>query len=248
VRVIAAGVGSDGAELAAMLDVPGADPATVPAVAPERAPVAPASIALVAPAQVNHCFASWSVPRLGDADAPVLSVLANLMTNQVLHQALREEGGAYGGTARYAAHSGVFTMLSYRDPRLAGTYDDFARAIAWVIESALDREHIEEAIIGVIGELDKPRSPHQEAMQAWQLREAGVTDAMRVQFRRGVLECTAKQLKGRIRRQHHAGPGRTGRGRPDGDGWRGRVGESGQGLRTRMPWPLNALQHQCKPN
>lgn len=195
VRIIAAGVGSDGAELAAMLDVPGADPATTPSIAPVREKNAPASVALVAPAQVNHCFASWSVPRLGDAAAPVLSVLANLMTNQVLHQALREEGGAYGGTARYAAHSGVFTMLSYRDPRLAGTYDDFARAIGWVIDTALSREHIEEAIIGVIGELDKPRSPHQEAMQAWQLREAGVTDAMREAFRRGVLQCTAEQLK-----------------------------------------------------
>jgi len=195
VRIIAAGVGSDGAELAAMLDVPGADPAVSPAAAPARPRVEPASVALVAPAQVNHCFASWSVPRLGGADAPVLSVLANLMTNQVLHQALREEGGAYGGTARYAAHSGVFTMLSYRDPRLAGTYDDFTRAIAWVIESPLQREHIEEAIIGVIGELDKPRSPYQEAMQSWQLREAGVTEAMRVQFRRGVLGCTADQLK-----------------------------------------------------
>lgn len=195
VRVITAGVGNDAGELAAMLDVPGADPVASVPDAPARQYGEPASIALVAPAQVNHCFASWAVPRLGDADAPVLSVLANLMTNQVLHQALREEGGAYGGTARYAAHSGVFTMLSYRDPRLAGTYDDFTRAIAWVVESPLAREHIEEAIIGVIGELDKPRSPHQEALQAWQLREAGVTHAMRVQFRRGVLECTGAQLK-----------------------------------------------------
>jgi len=195
VRIVAAGVGNDGDTLAAMLDVPGADPAATSAAAPVRPRIDAASVALVAPAQVNHCFASWPVPRLGHADAPVLSVLANLMTNQVLHQALREEGGAYGGTARYAAHSGVFTMLSYRDPRLAGTYEDFARAIAWVVESPLQREHIEEAIIGVIGELDKPRSPHQEAMQAWQLREAGVTDSMREQFRRGVLECTAEQIK-----------------------------------------------------
>jgi Zn-dependent M16 (insulinase) family peptidase len=194
VRIIGAGVEEDGDRLARMIDVPGADPASAPAV-PRRERGAPASVALMAPAQVNHCFASWAVPRLGHEDAPVLSVLANLMTNQVLHQALREEGGAYGGTARYAAHSGVFTMLSYRDPRLAGTYEDFARAVAWVVEAPLQREHIEEAIIGVIGELDKPRSPHHEALQAWQLREAGVTQAMREQFRRGVLECTESRLK-----------------------------------------------------
>jgi Zn-dependent M16 (insulinase) family peptidase len=86
-------------------------------------------------------------------------------------------------------------MLSYRDPRLAGTYEDFKRAIAWAVESPLLREHIEEAIIGVIGELDKTRSPHQEELKSWQLRQAGVTQAMREQFRRGVLECTEAQLK-----------------------------------------------------
>jgi Zn-dependent M16 (insulinase) family peptidase len=195
VRIIAAGVEDDGPALAAMIDVPGVDPAEAAASAPTAERGQPASVALLAPAQVNHCYASWPVPQLGHPDAPVLSVLANLLTNQVLHQALREEGGAYGGTARYAAHSGVFTMLSYRDPRLAGTYEDFKRAIAWAVESPLLREHIEEAIIGVIGELDKPRSPHQEALQAWQLRQAGVTQAMREQFRRGVLECTEAQLK-----------------------------------------------------
>ena len=195
VRIIAAGVEDDGPALAAMIDVPGADPAAIVPSTPAPGRGEPASVALVAPAQINHCYASWAVPRLGHPDAAVLSVLANLLTNQVLHQALREEGGAYGGAARYAAHGGVFTMLSYRDPRLAGTYEDFKRAIAWAVESPLLREHIEEAIIGVIGELDKPRSPHQEALQAWQLREAGVTQAMREQFRRGVLECTEAQLK-----------------------------------------------------
>jgi presequence protease len=135
------------------------------------------------------------VPQIGHPDAPVLSVLANLLTNQVLHQALREEGGAYGGRAKYVAQSGLFTMLSYRDPRLAGTYEDFMRAIAWIIESPLSREHIEEAIIGTIGELDKPYSPYQEAMIAWRMQQRGITQAMREQFRTGVLQCTDQELK-----------------------------------------------------
>lgn len=86
-------------------------------------------------------------------------------------------------------------MLSYRDPRLAGTYEDFMRAITWVSESVLTREHIEEAIIGVIGELDKPYSPYQEAMLAWRLQQRGITPSMREQFRAGVLHCTDQQLK-----------------------------------------------------
>ena len=229
VTVIGAGVGSDGLQLAGLIDVPGrccpGSDATVPnaelttagstaagstaarSAAAESTtagsttvPPVPASLALVAPAQVNHCYASWPVPYLGHEDCPVLSVLANLLTNQILHQALREEGGAYGGRARNAPQAGIFTMLSYRDPRLADTYRDFNRAIDWVITSPLQREHVEEAIIGIIGELDKPQSPYDEALHAWRMRERGVTPAVRLQFRQGVLQCTEAQLKAVARR------------------------------------------------
>jgi presequence protease len=198
VQVVVAGMEGDVQALADMMDVPG----TAPALNSEDSKstsiqdqAAPANVALLAPGQVNHCFASWQVPQIGHPDAPVLSVLANLLTNQVLHQALREEGGAYGGRAKYVPQSGLFTMLSYRDPRLAGTYEDFVRAIEWVIESPLTREHIEEAIIGTIGELDKPYSPYQEAMLAWRMQQRGITQAMREQFRTGVLQCTDQELK-----------------------------------------------------
>jgi Zn-dependent M16 (insulinase) family peptidase len=199
VQILAAGMENDAQALVEMIDVPGAMPAALEGGKPNQKRIqdqpVPANVALVAPGQVNHCYASWQVPQIGHADAPALAVLANLLTNQVLHQALREEGGAYGGRAKYVPQSGLFTMLSYRDPRLAGTYEDFKRAIAWVIESPLTREHIEEAIIGLIGELDKPYSPYQEAMLAWRMQQRGITQPMREQFRAGVLHCTEQELK-----------------------------------------------------
>jgi hypothetical protein len=196
VKIIGAGEGRDGHELAESIAVPGAEGFGAPVSNDASSMIGELSrVALVAPAQVNHCFASWPTARLGHPDAPALAVLANLLTNQVLHQALREEGGAYGGRARYAPQSGVFTMLSYRDPRLAGTYRDFARAIAWVLESPLQREHVEEAIIGVIGELDRPHTPYHEAMHAWQMQMLGVTEDIRAAFRNGVLSCSEEALK-----------------------------------------------------
>ncbi|MES2830624.1 MAG: insulinase family protein [Pseudomonadota bacterium] len=207
VTVLCAGVEDDGHALAALIDVPGrrSEDASMVSVfiddlqrtVSPGVPDMPAltNTALVAPAQVNHCFATWRVPYLGHADCPALSVLANLLTNQILHQALREEGGAYGGRAKNAPQSGLFTMFSYRDPRLADTYRDFDRAIEWVVNSALSREAIEEAIIGVIGDLDKPQSPYDEALYAWRMRERGVTPEIRRQFRTGVLTCTDLDLK-----------------------------------------------------
>ena len=209
VMVVGAGVDDDGQALADLIQVPGmrtpaaTPPATLPAHAMPAVPAmlgAAANVALVAPAQVNHCFASWPVPYLGHDDCAALSVLANLLTNQILHQALREEGGAYGGRAKNAPQSGIFSMYSYRDPRLADTYRDFQRAVAWVIDAPLEREHVEEAIIGVVSDLDKPQSPYDEALHAWRMRERGVTPEIRVAFRQGVLGCTEANLKAVARR------------------------------------------------
>ena len=209
VTVIGAGVDEDGQALAELIQVPGLRAAVASPSTPSSAHAKPAipamlgaaaNVALVAPAQVNHCFASWPVPYLGHDDCPALSVLANLLTNQILHQALREEGGAYGGRAKNAPQSGIFSMYSYRDPRLADTYRDFQRAVAWVIDAPLEREHVEEAIIGVVSDLDKPQSPYDEALHAWRMRERGVTPEIRLAFRSGVLGCTEADLKTVARR------------------------------------------------
>ncbi|MDB5840085.1 MAG: peptidase [Herminiimonas sp.] len=192
--IITAGMEEDGRELADMLALP------VPAITvkePPPAMQAPAfsNAALHAPAQVNHCFAAWAAPGLAHPDAPALSVLGEILTNLVLHQALREEGGAYGGQAGYNPAAGTFVMMSYRDPRLAETYADFKRAISWVIEAELEQENIEEAIICVVQDLDKPRTPYAQVMWTWDQQSRGITDEMRQQFRYGVLQCSSVQIK-----------------------------------------------------
>jgi hypothetical protein len=156
---------------------------------------APANAALHASAQINHCFAVWPGPAIAEPDAAFVSVLAELLTNEVLHRTIREEGGAYGGQASHALDTGMITMMSYRDPRLSATYADFERAIAWVLESELSDESVEEAIICVLQGMDKPQSPYKEAVSSWSRKQIGVTDAMRTQYRQNALRCSATDLK-----------------------------------------------------
>ncbi len=192
--IIAAGVDDDAQALAAALDVPRGGER-----APGTAQLAPdgrwGNAALHAPAQVNHCYAAWQVPGLAHPDAPVLAVLGEILTNLVLHQALREEGGAYGGHASYSASAGIFAMMSYRDPRLAATYADFGRALEWLKTAELTREQVEEAIICVIQHLDRPRTPYEEVMQSWERQQQGISEDMRRRFRQGVLRCSARDIK-----------------------------------------------------
>jgi Zn-dependent M16 (insulinase) family peptidase len=132
---------------------------------------------------------------LGDRHAPALAVAAELLAHQFLHQALREHGGAYGGRASYASDLGVFTMSSFRDPRLEATYADFETAIEKVLATDFRTEQIEEAIICVIKALDRPPSPLDSIQQAWHLHLRGVDEATRQQHRTGVLACTQADIK-----------------------------------------------------
>ena len=183
-----------------MLDLPGAAGRQANTTCPPLAASAPEQCGIACAGQVNHCFAAWAAPGLAHPDAPALSVLGEILTNLVLHQALREEGGAYGGQAGYQPGIGIFTMMSYRDPRLTATYADFERAIPWVIEAELPAENIEEAIICVIQDLDRPRTPYAEVMRAWELQRQGITDEMRQRYRDGVLALHRRSGQGCGRR------------------------------------------------
>jgi Zn-dependent M16 (insulinase) family peptidase len=155
-----------------------------------------ANSVLHAGAQVNHCYSAWLGPKLGDPDAGPCAVLAEWLTNEVLHRAIREEGGAYGAGASFDATTGIFRMISNRDPRLLGTYADFEAALDWVLAADITEESLEEAILCVVRDLDKPYPPYREAYRSWSRKRIGITDDMRNQFRAGVLTCTASDIRG----------------------------------------------------
>lgn len=193
-------VAADGAPASALAQLLApAIPATPRAMAaPDRCDAGAGPMAntvLRAAAQVNHCCSAWLAPKLGHPDAAACAVLAEWLTNEVLHRAIREEGGAYGAGATFDATTGIFRMLSNRDPRLLGTYADFDAAIDYVLAADITQESIEEAIICVIRDLDRPQPPHREAMQSWSRKRLGITDDMRNQFRTGVLNCTANNIR-----------------------------------------------------
>ncbi|MFT5960983.1 MAG: Zn-dependent M16 (insulinase) family peptidase [Burkholderiaceae bacterium] len=192
--ILCAGIEQDGAALATLIKLPAAQAISDPDLVGLTTP-STGNVALHATSQINHCVIAWTAPSVGHADAAALAVAAELLSHQILHQALREQGGAYGGYASYGANAGVFSMSSYRDPRLAATYADFTRAVDELLASDYSQETIEEAIICVIKGLDKPHTPYAEALTAWSLQQRGVTPAIRQQFRTGVLTCTAAKVK-----------------------------------------------------
>ena len=145
--------------------------------------------------QVSFCSRAYKAVPGNHPDAPALSVLAGFLRNGFLHTAIREQGGAYGGGAAYDGDNGAFRFYSYRDPRLAETLADFDRSLEWLQNSTHDSRQVEEAILGVIGGIDKPGSPAGEAKKNFFNELHGRTYDRRRQFREQVLSVTLADLQ-----------------------------------------------------
>ncbi len=145
--------------------------------------------------QVNFCARAYPTVPVGHADAAALTVLGGFLRNGYLHRAIREQGGAYGGGASQDSGVAAFRFYSYRDPRLEQTLEDFDAAVRWLLEGSHEYRALEEAILGVIGSLDKPSSPAGEAKQHFHNRLFGRTHEQREQFRQRVLATSLDDLR-----------------------------------------------------
>jgi Zn-dependent M16 (insulinase) family peptidase len=145
--------------------------------------------------QVNFCAKAFPTVPADHPDAAVLSVLGGFLRNGYLHRAIREQGGAYGGGASHDSANGAFRFFSYRDPRLTETLADFDQSIQWLLNENHQWQAVEEAILGVIGALDKPGSPAGEARQHFHNALTGRDEAYRQRFRQRVLDSTLDDLQ-----------------------------------------------------
>ncbi|MDS1309672.1 insulinase family protein [Marinobacter xiaoshiensis] len=145
--------------------------------------------------QVNFCARAYSTVPIDHPDAAALTVLGGFLRNGYLHRAIREKGGAYGGGASQDSVNGTFRFFSYRDPRLSETLEDFDKALVWLQETEHEYQELEESILGVIGQLDRPRSPAGAARHAFHNKLFGRSAEQRARFRERVLSVTLEDLK-----------------------------------------------------
>jgi Zn-dependent M16 (insulinase) family peptidase len=145
--------------------------------------------------QVNFCAKAYPTVPIDHPDAAPLTVLGGFLRNGYLHRAIREQGGAYGGGASQDSNVAAFRFYSYRDPRLTETLDDFDAAVQWMLENEHDAEQLEQAVLGVIGSLDKPGSPAGEAKQDFHNNLFGRTAEQQRRLRARILSTTLDDLK-----------------------------------------------------
>ena len=166
----------------------------VEAVAAATAGGSAEGIGYAASVPVSYVARTFRTVPYTHADSAPLMVLAKLLRAGFLHREIREKGGAYGGMANFDPETGIFSMLSYRDPNLTRTLNVYRQAVDWAVSGDFSEEDIKEAVLAVFGTLDRPLSPGGRGHREFANQLQGMTREMRQEFRHRVLAVNREAL------------------------------------------------------
>jgi Zn-dependent M16 (insulinase) family peptidase len=143
---------------------------------------------------VSFVALAFETVRMEHRDAPALSVISKILRSLYLHREIREKGGAYGGFALYSPEDGLFSLASYRDPHIVATLAAFDRAADFIRSGNFSEADINEAVLQVCSEIDKPDPPGPAARKAFYRHIISLSDEMRLDYKRRLLELTRERV------------------------------------------------------
>ena len=152
---------------------------------------------LVFPAQVNYVGKGGDLYKLGYQPHGSSAVINKYLGTTWLWERVRVQGGAYGGFGVFNRRSGVYTYLSYRDPNLLATIENFDGAgpfLRSLDESRLSDEELSKAIIGAIGDLDAYQLPDAKGYTSMTRYLAGESDHSHQTWREQILATTRQDF------------------------------------------------------
>ena len=152
---------------------------------------------LTIPAQVNYVGKGANLYDLGYEYDGSANVITDYLRMTYLWEKIRVQGGAYGTFCVFDDASGVLTLLSYRDPNVAATIDNFDKAAAFLKgldSSRLTENEIKKAIIAAIGDLDAYQLPDAKGYISMLRYLTNRTDELRQEIRDEVLSTNGEDF------------------------------------------------------
>jgi Zn-dependent M16 (insulinase) family peptidase len=131
---------------------------------------------------------------MAHADSAALSVISKILRSMYLHREIREKGGAYGGFALYSPEDGLFSFASYRDPHIVSTLKAFDNAADFIRSGRFSEADVNEAVLQVCSEIDKPDPPGPAARKAFYRQIISLSDEMRIRFKTELLSLTRSKV------------------------------------------------------
>jgi len=150
---------------------------------------------LTVPTQVNYVGKAANLYKAGYELHGSSYVINKLLGTTWLWDRVRVSGGAYGGFSDFDSHSGMFTYLSYRDPNLLKTLDNYDATVDFLRNLEIGKEELTKSIIGTIGDVDSYQLPDAKGYTALMRHLLNVTDEERQERREQILGTTQKDFK-----------------------------------------------------
>jgi Zn-dependent M16 (insulinase) family peptidase len=149
---------------------------------------------LTIPSQVNFVGKGTDLYKLGYELNGSTFVVNQHLNGTWLWEKIRVLGGAYGGFSTFDSQSGVFNFLSYRDPNLAQTLQNYDLTAQFLLSLELDDAEITKAIIGTIGDMDAYLLPDAKGFTSMRWHLLGTTDQERQKLRDEVLNTSIEDF------------------------------------------------------
>jgi hypothetical protein len=150
---------------------------------------------LTIPAQVNYVGKGANLYKLGYEPDGSVNVINNYLGTTWLWEKVRVQGGAYGGFSQFDSTSGTFTFLSYRDPNILPTLENYDNTVKFLRDLNLSAAELTKSIIGTIGDLDAYLLPDAKGWTSMLRHLTNYTDDKRQQIRDEVLGTTVQDFK-----------------------------------------------------
>ena len=158
---------------------------------------APEKEGLTIPAQVNYVAKGADLYALGYEFDGSARVVTGYLSRTFIWDKLRVQGGAYGGYAVFDDRSGVFSFVSYRDPNLAKSLENYDNAPAYLKgldHNRLTDSELTKAIIRVIGNMDTYQLPDAKGYTSMIRHLTGETEEFRQKIRDQVLSTNGEDF------------------------------------------------------
>lgn len=152
---------------------------------------------LAIPAQVNYVGKGANLYEHGYEFDGSAEVVIGYLRMAYLWEKVRVLGGAYGASAQFDDGTGVFSFLSYRDPNIAATIENYDKAAAFLKGLAalrLSDHELKKAIIAAIGDLDAYQLPDAKGYTSMMRYITRRTDEMRQKMRDEVLSTNGEDF------------------------------------------------------
>ena len=150
---------------------------------------------LTVPARINYVGQAVNMFEHGYQLHGSIGVITRYLRTTWLWEQVRIKGGAYGCFCRFGRHSGIFALVSYRDPNLLNTLDVYDKIGHFLRTTPLDDAEVTRSIIGRIADLDAYQFPDTRGYASLLRYLTGHTDEIRQRKREEILSTTAGHFR-----------------------------------------------------